>query len=234
MANAPQFYLPEFRQPQLLVQALTHKSYVRENPQAGQDNERLEFLGDAILTFLSGELLFKQYRYLPEGKLTPLRSFLVDKVQLAAFARLLQLEDKLRLGRGVEQDGGRHNPRLLCSAFEALVGAYFLDQHSDVEVVRAYIDPFFQQALKQRDAKAQVLNTKSQLQEWALGDVGHLPQYEIVAADGPDHAKHFVAQVLINGVLYGEGTGRKKQDAEKAAARNALQQLGLLGNGGLA
>lgn len=228
MSVTSQFQLPEFHQPQLLVQALTHKSYVREYPQAGNDNERLEFLGDAILTFLSGELLFKRFQHLAEGELTPLRSFLVDKTQLAAFAQLLDLGGKLRLGRGVEQDGGRQNPRLLSSAFEALVGAYYLDRDSDVEVVRSYIQPYFGQALSQRDRQLAVLNTKSQLQEWALANLGHLPQYEIIREAGPDHAKQFAFQVVINGVVYGQGSGRKKQEAQKEAAREALQRLGVL------
>lgn len=222
-----QFALPRFQQPRLLEQALTHKSYVREHTEAELDNERLEFLGDAILTFLSGELLFQRFPQLSEGKLTPLRSFLVDKTQLATFAIALDLGSQLRLGRGVEQDGGRQNPRLLSSAFEALIGAYFLDRDADVGAVRAYVEPFFHQALDQRGGQ-QTLNAKSRFQEWALAQGNILPEYRIIGAAGPDHAKHFVAEVLIDGVVYGEGNGPKKQAAEKAAARNALERLGLL------
>ncbi|PSN17702.1 ribonuclease III [filamentous cyanobacterium CCP5] len=218
---------PEFRQPRLLEQALTHKSYVGEHPEAELDNERLEFLGDAILNFLSGELLFQRFPELPEGELTPLRSFLVDKAQLATFAEMLDLGSYLRLGRGVEKDGGRQNPRLLSSAFEALIGAYFLDQDADVGAVRDYVEPFFYQALDQRGSQ-QTLNAKSRFQEWALAQGNTLPEYCIIGAAGPDHAKHFVAEVLIDGVVYGEGNGPKKQAAEKAAAHNALERLGLL------
>ena len=228
--HATHFFLPEFRRPERFRQAMTHKSYVREQPVAGGgDNERLEFLGDAILTFLCGEYLYKRFPSFPEGELTRLRASLVDKSQLSKFAQQLALGEKLRLGRGVEQDGGRRNPRLLSSAFEGLIGAYFLDCGSNIEIVRAYVEPFFVDALARRAASAPAnLNTKSQLQEWALDELGQLPQYEIVSESGPDHAKQFEAQVVVSGTVFGRGHGRKKQEAEKDAARDALERLGVL------
>ena len=135
--------LPKFQNPALFTQAMTHKSYAREHPEAGGDNERLEFLGDAILTFLCGEFLFARYPDQPEGALTPLRASLVDATQLGKFAVELSLRQHLRLGRGVEGSGGRDNARLLSSAFEALVGAYFLDQRSHVDPVRQFVFPLF-------------------------------------------------------------------------------------------
>lgn len=220
--------LPKFQNPDLFTQAMTHKSYAREYPDAGGDNERLEFLGDAILTFLCGEFLFARYPDKPEGALTPLRASLVDATQLGKFAVELSLRQHLRLGRGVEGSNGRDNPRLLSSAFEALVGAYFLDQRSQVDPVRRFVFPLFESVVETLADPNQNINEKSALQEWALAQVGIIPTYEIVEESGPDHAKQFTAVVGINGKIYGQGQGRRKQDAEKAAARHALERLGRL------
>ena len=212
---------------------MSHKSYANEQgqPEQGQpeqSNERLEFLGDAILTFLCGEFLYDKYPQKPEGELTKLRSSLVDKNQLSDFALKLELSRHLLLGKGVENSGGRENPRLLSSAFEALIGAYFLDQNADIVPVRDYVNPLFQVALAHRGEADPVVNYKSQLQEWALAQFGEVPKYQIVAESGPDHAKYFTAEVAIQGEQYGIGKGAKKQDAEKKAARSALERLGLL------
>ena len=217
--------LPKFQNPALFTQAMTHKSYAREHPEAGGDNERLEFLGDAILTFLCGEFLFARYPDQPEGALTPLRASLVDATQLGKFAVELSLRQHLRLGRGVEGSGGRDNARLLSSAFEALVGAYFLDQRSHVDPVRQFVFPLFDSVVETLADPTQNINEKSALQEWALAELGIIPTYEIVAESGPDHAKAFTAVVRIDGNEYGRGQGRRKQDAEKAAARDALKRL---------
>ena len=220
--------LPQFQNTALFIQAMTHKSYAREHPEAGGDNERLEFLGDAILTFLCGEFLFARYPEKPEGALTPLRASLVDATQLGKFAVELSLRQHLRLGRGVEGSDGRNNPRLLSSAFEALVGAYFLDQRSQIDPVREFVFPLFASVVQTLADPTQNINEKSAFQEWALAELGVIPVYEIVAESGPDHAKEFTAIVSINSHRYGQGQGRRKQDAEKAAARDALQQLGQL------
>jgi ribonuclease-3 len=221
------FQLPEFEQADLLTTAVTHKSYAKEQG-LGADNERLEFLGDAILTFLCGEFLYRDYPQADEGELTQLRASLVDKTQLSAFALQLGLNHYLRLGKGVENSQGRSNPRLLSSAFEALIGAYFLDLDGDVDAVRHYLEPFFVWALKQRQTDQPLVNVKSQFQEWALAEVGAVPDYVITAESGPDHDKQFVAEVRVKGKGYGQGQGPKKQDAEKQAARAALAGLGLL------
>ena len=220
--------LPRFQNAALFTQAMTHKSYARENPQAGSDNERLEFLGDAILTFLCGEFLFARYPTRPEGALTPLRASLVDATQLGKFAEQLSLQTHLRLGKGVEGSGGRTNSRLLSSAFEALVGAFFLDQRSRIEPVRDFVFPLFESVVDVLADPTRNVNEKSKLQEWSLGQSGIIPTYDIVSESGPDHAKEFTAVVCINEQVFGRGQGRRKQDAEKAAARDALTQLGLL------
>lgn len=223
--------LPQFRDRVLLVQALTHRSYINEHPGAGEHNERLEFLGDAVLNFLSGEFLYKRYPDKPEGTLTPLRSALVDEKQLARFAIALGIHQPgvMRLGRGAEQEGGRENPNLLSSTFEAVIGAYFLDTDSNINRVARYVTPLFESVVDQLLIAASAVNFKSRFQEWALKTVGENPKYTIIHQSGPDHAREFTAQVCVNGKKYGEGKGRRKQDAEKAAAANALQQLGLDG-----
>lgn len=226
-AANPIFALPEFCDRTLLQRAMTHKSYANEQGLVG-DNERLEFLGDAILTFICGELLYRLFPDKPEGELTQLRASLVDRTQLAVFAIALQLNQTLRLGKGVENSGGRTNPRLLSSAFEALVGAYFIDQGSEVEVVKHFVEPLFQWALEQRGATSNTINYKSRFQEWALAEVGKVPEYIIVEESGPDHAKKFVSEVRVQGKFYGRGRGHKKQEAEKQAARSALEALGIL------
>lgn len=220
--------LPNFRDRTLLQQALTHRSYANEHPEAGEHNERLEFLGDAVLNFLSGEFLYKRFPDKPEGELTPLRSALVDEQQLGKFAVQLNLGSLIRLGRGAERDGGRNNPNLLSSAFEAMIGAYFLDTGSNVDEVRLYIEPLFSAVVDSLLVSTPNDNFKSRFQEWALANVGENPKYCIIDQTGPDHAREFTAEVQVKGKKYGKGQGRRKQDAEKDAARDALQGLGLL------
>jgi ribonuclease III len=228
LAMGQQFNLPIFRDPLLLQQALTHRSYINENPFVKDHNERLEFLGDAVLNFLSGEFLYQRYPDQPEGELTPLRSALVDEKQLAQFAEALQLGACLRLGKGAIKEGGRHNANLLSSALEALVGAYFLDSGSDVAPVRQFVEPLFVSVVEQLAISASQINYKSRFQEWALAQMGQNPQYVIIGQSGPDHAKQFAAEVRVADRSYGRGFGRRKQDAEKAAAQAALEQLGLI------
>lgn len=220
--------LPQFQHPELLQQAFTHKSYCREHPMEELDNERLEFLGDAILDFLGAEFFYTQYPHKPEGELTALRAVLVSEAQLAEFANLLQIGQELRLTKGVEAASGRQNPNLLSSAFEALVGAYFLDCNSSIDIVRDYIYPFFQSVVDNLAQDVSKINYKSRLQEWSLATMGYLPTYTITDRLGPDHAPEFVADVWIVSQRYGQGKGRKKQAAEKAAAYAALVTLGLI------
>lgn len=220
--------MPPFRNPLLLQQALTHRSYINEHPEVTLHNERLEFLGDAVLNFLSGEFLYKRYPHKPEGELSLLRSALVDEKQLAKFAVDLEIGQQLRLGRGAEREGGRENANLLSSAFEAMIGAYFLDADSEIAIVRTYVEPLFAAVIDIFANIAPAMNFKSRFQAWALANVGSNPTYIITRQHGPDHAREFTAEVHINGRVYGEGKGNRKQDAEKAAAQNALEQLGEL------
>jgi ribonuclease III len=219
--------LPQFQDPEMLRQALTHKSCVNEDPSIPADNERLEFLGDAILNFVCGEFLYDRYPDLPEGRLTPMRSALVDESQLAKFAIEINLGEHMLLGKGAERDGGRQNPNLLSCTFEAIIGAYYLDCGSDIETLRQYVVPFFESVVHTVAEVAPEVNYKSRLQHWALTHHKENPRYTIIGAVGPDHDKHFIAEVRILGRKYGQGEGRSKQSAEKDAAREALVAIGV-------
>lgn len=208
----------------LLQRALTHRSYLNENPDYPlEDNERLEFLGDAVLDFITGEYLYHRFPEMPEGRLTNLRSALVRTETLARFATQLNLGDYIFLGRGEEESGGRRRSAILCDAFEALIGALYLDQ--GLEAARAFIcsiiDPTLQAILASDTDK----DSKSRLQEVAQSHYQLTPTYRTVKEQGPDHAKEFTVEALIGGKIYGRGTGFSKQLAAQSAAQQALQTL---------
>ena len=215
--------LPPFSNPALWQQAMTHKSFANEQPIATKDNERLEFLGDAILTFLSGDYLYARFPNRPEGELTPMRAALVDQLQLYRFAQQLALGDHLRLGRGAQKEGARQSARLLCSAFEALIGAYFLDVGRNVQPVKAYVVPMFDSAMA-RAVEAITKDEKTRLQEWVHSEGGKL-EYVDISSSGPDHAKAFVVEVQIDSKPYGRAQGSSKQKAQKMAAKSTLDML---------
>jgi ribonuclease-3 len=215
-----------FNNEKLLRQALTHRSYVNENPREGEHNERLEFLGDAILNFISGQYLYSRHPQKGEDELTRLRSGLVEEKQLAKFALEVGLDFRMRLGKGTIRDGGFQNPNLLSSTFEAVIGAYYLDHNCDVDTVRAIVEPLFDSASKHIVETRSNVDSKNQLQEWVQREVTlNPPKYVTEHIGGPSHAPEFIAKVLIDGKEYGEGKGRSKKDAEKAAAEDALAKL---------
>ena len=219
--------LPPIRNVKLLYQALTHRSYVNEHPEAEENNERLEFLGDAVLGFVVGEMLFTRFPQMSEAELTRLRSKLVDEPQLAKFGRELGIGQRMRLGKGADRDGGRDSPSLLSDTFEAIIGAYFLE--SGIEAVRNYVELLYRSMdYFQSDIVTQnLIDSKNRFQQWALANIGENPLYEIIAESGPDHAKEFTAQVSVQAEVYGVGQGRRKQDAQKRAAEAALKRLGI-------
>jgi ribonuclease-3 len=222
--------LPPLKDEKLLRQALTHRSYANENPHEGENNERLEFLGDAVLGFLVGELLYKRYPDMSEAQLTRLRSALVDERQLAKFATQLGMGDLMRLGKGAIKEGGSENPSLLSDALEAYIGALLLD--SNLEAVREFVQPLFIAVADSivfppsDAAPINLVDAKGRFQQWALAEFVQNPEYFIIDASGPDHAKEFTAEVHVNGMVYGVGKGRRKQDAEKRAAEAALRKAG--------
>lgn len=207
----------------LLKQAFTHSSYRNEHrSEAIQDNERLEFLGDAVLELLVSEYLFKRYPQLPEGELTRMRAAIVCEPSLVRFATKLSFDKYVRLGRGEELSGGRKRPALLADVFEAFIGALYLDQ--GLETVKGFLDTHILPDID--NVHVLLADYKTMLQELVQKDgIGPLA-YRILEERGPAHHREFVAQVLIDGKPYGEGVGRSKKEAEQRAAHAALNQLG--------
>jgi ribonuclease III len=215
-----------FNDEKLLRQALTHRSYVSENPGEGGDNERLEFLGDAILNFLSGEYLYKIYPELGEDEMTRRRAALVDEKQLAIFATEIGLDFRMRLGQGAMRDGGYQNPNLLSSTFEAVIGAYYLDSNRDIEILRPLIKQLFDAVPKGVMAVRSNVDSKNKFQEFAQANgAKNPPHYITEKLGGPDHAPDFISKVYVDEKLYGQGKGRSKKDAEKQAAEDAIAKL---------
>jgi len=206
----------------LLIRALTHDSYVNEHSQAVEDNERLEFLGDAVLGLIVGEWVYNRFPEMPEGDLTQMLSAFVRNEQLAQFARNLDLGHALRLGRGMSIAGGHDHDRLLGCAFEALIGALYLD--AGLEVVSAFVHPILEEAYE--SILDEIHDPKSQLQEWTQSQKLGAPRYRVVGTSGPDHAVVFEMVVEVAGIVKGSGSGTSKSYAEHAAAEDALRNLG--------
>ena len=214
-----------FRDKSLLTRALTHRSYLNENPDLPYlDNERLEFLGDAILDFVAAEFLYQRFPEMSEGDLTSLRAALVRGESLARFAVDLGLPPHLLMSRGEDAAGGRARAPLLAGAFEALVGALYLDL--GFVPARDFILRFVAPAAEQVHHQRLDRDAKSMLQELAQGRLQVTPLYRLVETRGPDHAKEFTIEVVLKDQVYGRGVGRSKQIAEQEAARVALETLG--------
>jgi ribonuclease-3 len=207
----------------LLSRALTHRSYLNEYVDAIEDNERLEFLGDAVLDYVVGAWLYHHFPEMAEGDLTRLRAALVKTSQLAKFGSQIKLGDALRLGRGEEENGGRMRKAMLCGAFEAVVGALCLD--AGMEAVEDFIFPFLTEATTEIINKQADRDPKSTLQEIVQSGGKHAPRYEVVHDEGPDHAKIFEVHVYDEDVLLGKGQGSSKREASMEAALDALKKM---------
>jgi len=214
---------PSFRDVSLQLRALTHRSYLNEHPDTLDDNERLEFLGDAVLDFLAGAVLYNKYPEMNEGRLTRLRAALVNTEQLATFAGAMGLGERLRLGKGEDESGGRQRATLLCAGFEATIGAYYLD--SGLDAVRAFVEPLFDVAAGEILADEMDVDPKSHFQEWAQAERGHTPRYVPVSTTGPDHSRIYTVEVLVGDESFGVGSGSSKQTAAQAAARAAIEKV---------
>ena len=210
----------------LLQRAFVHRSYLHEADEETelQDNQRLEFLGDAVLSFIVSELLFRRYPERREGDLTNLRSALVKRETLSRFAKELRLGDYLLLGRGEEENGGRGRHTTLCDTYEAFIGAFFLDQGT--AALRKFLEPRLMAEIDRVAQHALTKDPKSRLQEWLQAAKGQTPRYKTVHTEGPDHARLFTRQVTIGKQPIGVGQGQSKQEAEQAAAAMALFRLG--------
>jgi ribonuclease III len=217
-----------FKNMALLTRVLTHRSYINENPDALEDNERLEFLGDAVLDFIVGAWLYNRYPEMAEGDLTLVRTALVRTEQLADFASKLDLGRAMRLGQGEIVSGGRSRRALLCAGFEALVGGIYLDR--GVKAVEVFFEPYIQEAIEEILEDGQPHDPKSLLQEWTQARAQDPPLYQTVKESGPDHEKVFEVHVSLNGLVSGVGIGNSKREASKLAAQEALDKLTHLNN----
>lgn len=214
-----------FRRKELLIEALTHSSYVNEWRSRGRelpDNERLEFLGDAVLELAVSEFLFRTFPQMSEGEMTKMRAAIVCEPTLVTLAETLQFGDYIRLGKGEEMTGGRARPSVLADAFEAVVGALYLDQGYDavVALLERLIFPRVRNGdfLPNTDYKSRL---QEEVQRKNLGTI----QYTIVEERGPAHHREFVSEVFLGQQLMGVGLGRSKKEAEQQAAAQALQKL---------
>ena len=215
-----------FNDEKLLRRSLTHRSYINENPGECGDNERLEFLGDAILNFISGEYLYQIHPEMGEDEMTRRRAALVDEKQLAKFAVEVGLDFRMRLGQGAIREGGYQNPNLLSSTFEAVIGAYYLDHNRDIEALRPLIAQLFDSVPEDVMVVRSNIDSKNKFQEFAQANGATTPpKYATEKLGGADHAPEFFSKVYVEGKLYGEGKGRSKKDAEKQAAEDALAKL---------
>lgn len=210
-----------FKNRELLSEALNHSSYANEHRGSGvSSNERLEFLGDSVLGFVTAEFLFKTYGKLPEGDLTRMRAALVCEQSLHEVAKLLELGQYLRLGKGEESGGGRQRQSILADAVEAVFAAVYLD--GGMEKVRSLI---YRVLLSHAPAAEERRDYKTTLQEIIQRKSGQVLTYHMVAESGPDHSKTFIFAVHLNGEPIGQGSGRSKKEAEQSAARDALEKL---------
>ncbi len=213
-----------FTNKNLLLLALTHSSYANENKKCShENNERLEFLGDAVLDMVVSEYMYRKFPDMPEGELTKLRAAVVCETSLADLSRKLGVGRNLLLGKGEESTGGRNRDSILADAFEAIIGAVCID--GNIDAASKYIMGFMEDCIAQTKTNFRNLDCKTHLQEM-IQKISKVPlQYVIVDEKGPDHNKVFVAQVLHDGKILGQGSGKSKKEAEQNAANAALDSM---------
>lgn len=213
----------QFRNIEVVKQAFTHSSYVNEHRDLHtSDNERLEFLGDAVLELGVSQYLFRKFPEMPEGEMTKLRAAIVCEPSLEGFARSLNFGEHILLGKGEELTGGRNRPALLADVFEAFLGALYLDQGFDtaLDFLEKHVFPKIDTG-----AFSHGMDYKSKLQEKVQQDRNKTIEYRIIDEKGPSHNKEFVSELLINDEVFGTGIGRTKKEAEQRAAKDALDKL---------
>ena len=215
--------LPEFSNEEVRSVVFTHRSYLNENKEAKESNERLEFLGDSILSFVVSSAIYEQYPHLKEGELTSLRSVLTNTQTLYIVADNLGLGALLKMSKGEEEGGGRTNKTILANTYEAVVGGLFLD--GGIEKARDFIATTILANQNGFVGQQGLKDPKSMLQEFMQEKYKVSPDYRILDEEGPDHDKKYTAGVFLNGELVANGVGRSKQEAEKDAAQKALETL---------
>lgn len=211
-----------FHNKNLLLEALTHKSYSNENKLL-YSNERLEFLGDAVLNLIISDYLIKRFPDSPEGDLSKLRAIIVNEETLSRIAKGIRLGDDLLLGKGEDLTGGREKPSLLSDTLEALIAAIYLD--SGIDEAYTFVKRFFDEEIRNRISEGLSYDFKTELQEYCQGKFGLLPRYHVTKESGPDHKKVFEVRLFIKDEPYGTGIGKTKKKAEQRAAQEALEKL---------
>lgn len=214
---------PQFKNDQLLKQAFIHRSYLNETKEKLTSNERLEFLGDSVLSFVVSEYLYKSLPDFNEGLLTNLRSLVVNTKSLAQVAKNYNFGEKLMLSKGEEDSHGRQNESLLANSVEAFIGALYLDQ--GIEPVRTFILSLFAEKIDKIIENKAFKDPKSLLQEYVQSQKQNSPVYKVLEEQGPPHARVFTVGVFVQDILTGQGIGKSKQEAEESAANQALQKL---------
>lgn len=209
----------------LLKTALTHRSYLNEHKSVTTHNERLEYLGDAVIELIVSEFLFKKFTHKPEGDLTAIRSAMVRTETLAKVATDLELGKKLRMSKGEEASGGKTNIALLANTFEAVIGALYLDQ--GFEVVVSFLKTHLFTQLDEIMKKALYKDFKSTLQETVQAGGKSTPEYKVVKEEGPDHNKIFTVEVTVDNQVLSQGKGKNKQTAQQQAAASALEKINI-------
>ncbi|MBM6918646.1 ribonuclease III [Intestinimonas butyriciproducens] len=214
-----------FHNDQLRQNALTHSSYANENREKGvRSNERLEFLGDAVLGFICAEYIYSHFRHMPEGELTKLRASIVCEKSLYEYAQRLNLGEHLLLGHGEESGGGRKRPSVLADAVEAMLAAIYLD--GGMEAAKGFILDYIKEKAETVSHTRHPLDYKTALQEIVQKNREETLTYRLKGESGPDHDKRFLIELLINSNVIAQGEGRSKKEAEQEAARQALELMG--------
>ncbi|MBQ8827361.1 MAG: ribonuclease III [Oscillospiraceae bacterium] len=212
-----------FKNKELLHEALSHSSYANEHKHGRHSNERLEFLGDSVLSIVVSEHLFAHFKHLPEGELTKIRASLVCEKALYEFSKKIELGRFIFLGKGEENSGGRERPSIIADAFEAVIAAVYLD--GGMENAKKYVLGFIPKNLDKNSSK-NLNDYKTVLQEIIQRNPEEKVEYVLTGESGPDHNKLFEMQVMLNSNVIGTGTGRSKKLAEQMAAKEALELMG--------
>ncbi len=212
-----------FKDEKLLYEALSHSSFANESKRQRNSNERLEFLGDSVLSVVVSDYIFEHFKHLPEGELTKLRASLVCEKALFDFAKKIDLGSFIFLGKGEELTGGRERPSIVSDAFEAVIAAVYLD--GGLKAASKYVLSFIPEDIKPHSAISFV-DYKTALQEVIQKNPEEKVEYVLIGESGPDHDKKFTVQVMLNSNVIGEGVGRSKKSAEQSAAKEALALMG--------
>ena len=213
----------KFKNEKLIIEALSHSSYANECKKQRKNNERLEFLGDSVLSVIVSDYIFEHFKHLPEGELTKLRASLVCEKALFDFAKIIDLGSFIFLGKGEELTGGRERPSIVSDAFEAVIAAIYLD--GGLNAARKYVLSFIPEDVKPHSVVSFV-DYKTALQEIIQKNPEEKVEYMLTGESGPDHDKKFTVQVMLNSNVIGEGVGRSKKSAEQNAAKEALALMG--------